>query len=106
MTEAALVVFTALLVGVGLLQWLVLRGQRKIMSGQLTTMNGQLEEMVVTREKLSLLVTQAAQNAAAAQDSAVAAKRNTDAFVNSERAWVIPEMHSNVFQGADKRWYH
>jgi len=41
----------------------------------------------------------------AAEDAAEAAKNNAQAVINSERAWVVPELHPHSYQGKDGRWY-
>ena len=32
--------------------------------------------------------------------------RQTEAMINSERAWVVAELHPHAYQGKDESWYH
>jgi hypothetical protein len=66
-----MLIFSGLLVVVGLLQWLVLKSQAKIMR----THAAELKNLAI-----------------AAGDNARAAKDNADGLINSERAWLLIQM--------------
>jgi hypothetical protein len=125
--------FTELLVVVGFLQagvmfltWLVYCRQAKIMRLQAHEMKRQRGFMRLqwkaTRDQLAQMesaghqtdklikhaeaqVAALADAASAAKDSAEAATLNANAVINTERAWVVPELLPHSYQGKHGRWF-
>jgi hypothetical protein len=75
-------VFTGLLVGVGFLQWRVIRTQANLMG--------------VHAEHLQTLAVAASDNAKAASDGAEAAKTNAEAYMVSQRAELIALLRTEI----------